>query len=163
DSSAVLRLTVLQVRALLQLGRNDEAKSLMADPPSHDIAFLSARSGPMDLLWAQVHLIEGDLPGARMALRAAIEGLEYWKKTTQRASDRAGAEYAISRVGTPDEADDQHERFGALPFPGLYHDARRALVLRAAARAIRTSDPSYLSELRWILAEAEGDGAAAFV
>lgn len=163
DSSAVLRLTVLQVRALLQLGRIDEAKSLMADPPSHDIAFLSARSGPMDLLWAQVHLIEGDLPGAMMALRAAIEGLEYWNQTTQLAIALAEAEYAISRVGTPEEADDLHERFEALPFPGLYHDYRRALVLRTAARAIRTSDPSYLSELRRMLAEAEEDGAAAIV
>src|SRR5699024_924073 len=89
DSSAVMRLTVLQVRALLQLGRIDEAKSLMADPPSHDIAFLSARSGPMDLLWAQVHLLEGDLPEAMMALRASIEGLEIGRASRRESVERA--------------------------------------------------------------------------
>src|SRR5699024_11210041 len=83
--------------------------------------------------------------------------------TTQLAIALAAAQYAISRDGTTEEADDLHERFEALPFPGAYHDSRRARVLRTAARAIRTSDPSYLSELRRMLAEAEEDGAAAIV
>src|SRR5699024_11550643 len=57
--------------------------------------------------------------GAMMALRAAIEGLEFWNQTTQLAIALAEAEYAISRVGTPEEADDLHERFEALPFPEI--------------------------------------------
>lgn len=163
ESSGVMHLTILQGRALLQLGRIDEAKSLMTSLPTHDIAYLSARSGPIDLLWAHTHLLEGNLPEAMSALRAAIEGLEYWNQTAQLPIALAEAEYAISRVGTAEAADDLHARFDELPKTGLYHEYRRALVLRTTARAIRTAEPRYERELRRLLEEAEADGAAAIV
>lgn len=163
ESSGVMHLAALRIRTLLQLGRVDEAKSLMRELRTHDIAYLSARSGQIDLLWAQVHLLEGHLREAMQALRAAIEGLEHWNQNAQLAIALAEAEYAVSRVGTPEEADGLHARFEELPLPGLYHDYRRALVLRTTARAIRTSDPRYEDELRQMLAEAEADGAAAIV
>ncbi|MGO2034830.1 MAG: LuxR C-terminal-related transcriptional regulator [Brevibacterium sp.] len=163
ESSGVLHLTVLRVRALLQLGRIAEAKALLTCLPTHDIAFLAARSGPIDLLWAQVHLLEGDLREAMQALHAAIEGLDYWNQSAQLAIALAEAEYAVVRVGSAEEADDLHARFDELPLTGLYHDYRRALVLRTAARGIRTSDPRYAGELRTMLEEAEADGAAAIV
>ena len=163
ESTGVLHLIMLRGRTLLQLGRIAEAKELMTALPTHDIAYLSARSGPVDLLWAQTHLLEGNLPGAMKALRAAIESLTYWNQGTQLAIALAEAEYAVSRVGTPAEADDLHARFDELPVTALYHEYRRALVLRTTARAIRTGEPRYEHDLRRRLREAEADGAAAIV
>ncbi|WP_193627316.1 helix-turn-helix transcriptional regulator [Brevibacterium sp. CFH 10365] len=163
ESTGVLHLIMLRGRTLLQLGRIAEAKELMTTLPTHDIAYLSARSGPVDLLWAQTHLLEGNLPGAMKALRAAIESLTYWNQGTQLAIALAEAEYAVSRVGTPAEADDLHARFDELPVTAPYHEYRRALVLRTTARAIRTGEPRYEHELRRRLREAEADGAAAIV
>lgn len=162
-STGMLHMTMLRGRTLLQLGRVAEAKTLITELSTHDIAYLSARSGPTDLLWAQVHLLEGNLPAAMKALRAAIESLTYWNQGTQLAIALAEAEYAVSRVGTAAEADDLHARFDELPSSGLYHDYRRALVLRTTARAIRTGEPGYEHELRRMLSEAETDGAAAIV
>jgi DNA-binding CsgD family transcriptional regulator len=163
ESTGVLHLIMLRGRALLQLGRTAEAKELMTELPTYDIAFLSARSGPIDLLWAQTHLLEGNLPGAMKALRAAIESLTYWNQGTQLAIALAEAEYAVSRVGAAAEADDLHARFDELPVTALYHDYRRALVLRTTARGIRTGEPQHEQELRRMLKEAEADGAAAIV
>ena len=163
ESTGALHLTMLRGRTLLQLGRISEARELMTAVPTHDIAYLSARSGPIDLLWAQTHLLEGNLPGAMKALRAAIESLTYWNLGTQLAIALAEAEYAVSRVGTPAEADDLHARFHELPVTALYHEYRRALVLRTTARAIRTGESRYEHELRRILDEAEADGAEAIV
>lgn len=163
ESTGVLHLTMLRGRTLLQLGRIAEARELMTTPPTHDIAYLSARSGPIDLLWAKTHLLEGNLPGAMKALHAAIESLTYWNMGTQLAIALAEAEYAVARVGTPAEADDLHARFDELPVTALYHEYRRALVLRTTARAIRTGEPGYEHELRRMLEEAEVDGAAAIV
>ncbi|HJF77743.1 MAG TPA: LuxR C-terminal-related transcriptional regulator, partial [Brevibacterium linens] len=163
ESTGALHLTMLRGRILLQLGRTAEARELMTALSSHDIAYLSARSGPIDLLWAQTHLLEGNLPGAMKALRAAIESLTYSNLGTQLAIALAEAEYAVSRVGTAAEADDLHARFDELPVTALYHEYRRALVLRTTARAIRTGEPKFERELRRMLEEAEADGAAALV
>ncbi|WP_157929889.1 helix-turn-helix transcriptional regulator [Brevibacterium epidermidis] len=163
DSTAVLHVVMLRGRTLLQLGRVAEARELMTALPTHDIAYLSARSGPIDLLWAQTHLLEGNLPGAMKALRAAIESLTYWNMGTQLPIALAEAEYAVSRVGTAAEADDLHARFDVLPVTAPYHEYRRALVLRTTARAIRTGEPRYEHELRRMLDDAQADGAAAIV
>lgn len=163
ETTGGLHLTMLQGRTLLQLGRIAEAKELMTALSTHDIAYLSARSGPIDLLWAQTHLLEGNLREAMMALRAAIESLTYWNQGTQLAIALAEAEYAVSRVGAAAEADDLHARFDELPVTALYHDYRRALVLRTTARGIRTGEPQHEQELRRMLKEAEADGAAAIV
>ncbi|WP_420096540.1 LuxR C-terminal-related transcriptional regulator [Brevibacterium sediminis] len=163
ESTGSLHLTMLQGRTLLQLGRIAEARELMTTLSTHDIAYLSARSGPIDLLWAQTHLLEGNLPGAMKALRAAIESLTYWNLGTQLAIALAEAEYAVSRVGTAADADELHARFDELPVTALYHEYRRALVLRTTARAIRTGETRYERELRRMLDEAEADGAAAIV
>lgn len=97
------------------------------------------------------------------ALRAAIESLTYWNLGTQLAIALAEAEYAVSRVGTAADADELHARFDELPVTALYHEYRRALVLRTTARAIRTGETRYEHELRRMLDEAEADGAAAIV
>jgi DNA-binding CsgD family transcriptional regulator len=163
ETSGMLHLTMLRGRALLQLGRIDEAKRLMTTVPTHDIAYLSARSGPIDLLWAQTHLLQGNPRAAMKALRAAIESLEYWNQAAQLPIALAEAEYAVARDGRSDAADAVGSRFEELPAAGLYHDRRRALVLHTTARAIRTGESRYSSELRQMLEEAEADGSAAIV
>lgn len=161
ESSGIMNLRMLRVRALLQLNRVEEAKRALRVLPTHDIAYLAARSGPVDLLWAQAHLLEGELPKAMHALRASIEALEYWNQTGQLAIALAEAEYATVRAGMPEEADELHARFDELPAAGLYHERRRALVLRTVARWLRTADRKYERELRNLLRSAQEDGAAA--
>lgn len=161
ESAEAINLRMLRVRALLQLGRIDAARSALQEIPTHDIAYLAARSGPIDLLWAQVHQIEGDLAQAMLALRASIEALDYWQQSAQLAIALAEAEYAVVRVGTPEAADELHARFDALPTVGVYHDYRRAIVLRIVARWLRTGENRYARELDIHRSAARRDGAAA--
>ena len=161
ESSGIMNLRMLRVRALLQLNRVEEAKKALRVIPTHDIAYLAARSGPVDLLWAQIHLLEGELPKAMSTLHSAIEALDYWNQRGQLAIALAEAEYATVRVGTPEEADEFHARFDELPVTGLYHEYRRAVVLRTVARWLRTADRKYEQELRKLLGGAQEDGATA--
>ncbi|RBP66980.1 regulatory LuxR family protein [Brevibacterium sanguinis] len=157
--TGMLLLKMMQVRILVQEGRLDEAKARLRALPTHDIAYLAARSGPSDLLWAQVHLFEGRLPEAARALRAGVEALGYWHQNPLLAVALGTIEHISMIRGEIDAADDYHARAEQLPRTGLFLEQERARILGLVARAMRTADPRYENELREMLAAAEHDGA----
>ncbi len=157
--SGVLLLTMMQVRILVQEGHLDEAKRRLRTLPTHDTAYLAARSGPSDILWAQIHLLEGRLPEAARALRAGVEALGCWHQNWLLAVALGTIEYVSMIRGEIDAADDYHARSEHLPQVGLHMEHERARVLGLVARAMRTDDVRCESELREMLTTAETEGA----
>lgn len=157
--TGMLLLKMMQVRILIQQGELKEAKQRLLSLPTHDIAYLAARSGPSDILWAQIHLLEGRLPEAARALRAGVEGLAYWNQVPLLAAALGTLEHVSMLRGEVDAADDCHSRFSQLSHTRPYIEYKRGLVHALVARWMRTGDPLYQGQLQELLDEAMAAGA----
>jgi ATP/maltotriose-dependent transcriptional regulator MalT len=159
DGMGTLVLELLRIRVHVQQGMTERAKELLSVLPSHDITYLAARSGPSDLLRAQIHLLEGQLREAAWSAHAAVEGLEYWNQHFLLPSALAVAEYVAVLRGDGDAADDYHVRFESLPRAEHYVEYRWALVHHLVARRLRTGETDAERELRALLDQAHTEGA----
>ena len=153
-----------QGRTLLQLGRIAEARELMTTLSTHDIAYLSARSGPIDLLWAQTSPARGQSAGgdegtSRRDRIAHLLELGHARLCHRIGGGRICGLSCRNRA----DADERTPASTSRPSQPSTTKYRRALVLRTTARAIRTGEPRYEHELRRMLDEAQADGAAAIV
>lgn len=159
-------LSMVRANALTNAGDTERAKRILNELPSEDIAFLTARSGPSDLIWSRVHTLDGALPEATRSSHAAVEGLEHWNQTVFLALAIAEASYVAIVGGNADVAANYEARFDALPARGPYIEYRRAVIMIHVAKGLRTGEAVWVDRLRQLLTEAMNDdsfGLAALI
>lgn len=159
-------LSMVRANALTNAGDTERAKRILNELPSEDIAFLTARSGPSDLIWSRVHTLDGALPEATRSSHAAVEGLEHWNQTVFLALAIAEASYVAIVGGNADVAANYEARFDALPARGPYIEYRRAVIMIHVAKGLRTGETVWVDRLRQLLTEAMNDdsfGLAALI
>lgn len=159
-------LSMVRASALTNAGDTERAKRILKELPSEDIAYLTARSGPSDLVWNRVHTQDGALPEATRSSHAAVEGLEHWNQTVYLAVAIAEAAYVSIVGGNVDVAANYEARFDALPARGPYIEYRRAVIMVHVAKGLRTGESVWVDRLRQLLTEAMNDdsfGLAALI
>lgn len=152
-------LSMVRADALTSSGDTERAKRILNELPSKDIAYLTARSGPSDLVWSRVHTQDGALPEATRSAHAAVEGLEHWNQTAFLATAIAEAAYVSVMGGNVDVAADYEVRFDTLPARGPYIEYRRAMIVIHVVKGLRTGEAVWVEKLRQLLAEALADGS----
>ncbi|SMY05181.1 MULTISPECIES: LuxR C-terminal-related transcriptional regulator [Brevibacterium] len=153
-------LSMARASALTSAGDTERAKRILKELPSKDIAYLTARSGPSDLVWHRVHTQDGALPEATRSAHAAVEGLEHWNQKSFLAMAIAEAAYVSIVGGNVEVAAEYEARFDELPTYGPYLQYRRAVILVLVAKALRTGEAVWVEKLRHLLAEAMSDGSS---
>lgn len=150
-------LTTLRANSLVKSGDVSGAKQLMSVQPSADLAFIASRSGPTDLMWSYIHLLEGQLSEATRCSHSAVEALDHWNQVPFLAIAIAHAAYVSMLSGNVAAAGSYDSRFEALPSDGPYLEYRRALMLRAIVRALR--EGIVTGEIHEMLARMRVDGS----
>lgn len=159
-------LSMVRADVLTSAGDTERAKQILNELPSKDIAYLTARSGPSDLVWNRVHTQDGALPEATRSAHAAVEGLEHWNQTVFLAMAIAEAAYVSITGGNIDVAAHYEARFDGLPARGPYIQYRRAAILVLVVKGLRTGETVWIEKLRQLLTEAMSDesyGLAALI
>lgn len=157
--SGSMILSMLRADALTVAGDAERAKRILNELPSKDIAYLTARSGPSDLVWSRAHTLDGALPEATRSSHAAVEGLEHWNQTVFLAMAIAEAAYVSIMGGNIDVAAHYEARFDGLPARGPYLQYRRAVIVVLVAKGLRTGETKWVEKLRQLLTEAMSDGS----
>lgn len=151
--TASMILSMVRADALTIAGDAERAKRILSDLPSNDIAYLAARSGPSDLVWARVHTHDGALPEATRSAHAAVEGLEHWNLAAFLAIAIAEAAYMSIVGGNVAVAADYEARFDELPARGPFIGYRRAEIMVLVAKGLRTGDAVWVEKLQQLLTE----------
>ena len=151
-------LSMVRADALTSAGDTERAKRILNELPSKDIAYLTARSGPSDLIWNRVHTQDGALPEATRSAHAAVEGLEHWNQTAFLAMAIAEAAYVSILGGNIDVAAHYEARFDGLPARGPFIQYRRAVIVVLVAKGLRTGETVWVEKLRQLLTETMSEG-----